>query len=43
MTKNYDTIKKNRGVFMSLVGAFIVPHPPMIVKEIGRGGEKQKN
>ena len=26
---------------MSLTAAFMVPHPPMIVPEIGRGGEKQ--
>ncbi len=26
---------------MSIVGAFIVPHPPMIVPEIGKGSERQ--
>ena len=26
---------------MSIIGAFMVPHPPMIVKEVGRGSEKQ--
>ncbi|MBE5995890.1 MAG: AmmeMemoRadiSam system protein A [Lachnospiraceae bacterium] len=26
---------------MAIVGAFMVPHPPMIVPEVGRGGEKQ--
>jgi AmmeMemoRadiSam system protein A/AmmeMemoRadiSam system protein B len=26
---------------MSLVGAFIVPHPPLIVSEVGKGQEKQ--
>ena len=26
---------------MSLVGAFIVPHPPLIVPEVGRGEEKK--
>ena len=26
---------------MSIVAAFMVPHPPMIVPEIGRGSEKQ--
>ena len=26
---------------MSIVGAFIVPHPPMSLKEIGRGSERQ--
>lgn len=26
---------------MSIVGAFMVPHPPMIVPEVGRGSEKQ--
>ncbi|MBQ6470170.1 MAG: AmmeMemoRadiSam system protein A [Lachnospiraceae bacterium] len=26
---------------MSIAGAFMVPHPPMIVPEVGRGGEKQ--
>lgn len=26
---------------MSIVGAFMVPHPPMILPEIGRGDEKQ--
>ena len=26
---------------MSIVGAFMVPHPPMIVKEVGKGSEKQ--
>jgi hypothetical protein len=28
-------------VFMSLIGAFIVPHPPIIIPEIGRGEEKK--
>ncbi|MDD3173721.1 MAG: class III extradiol dioxygenase subunit B-like domain-containing protein, partial [Herbinix sp.] len=26
---------------MSLVGAFIVPHPPLIIPEIGKGEEKK--
>ena len=26
---------------MAIVGAFMVPHPPLIVPEVGRGGEKQ--
>ena len=26
---------------MAIVGAFMVPHPPMIVPAVGRGGEKQ--
>ena len=26
---------------MSILSAYIVPHPPMIVPEVGRGGEKQ--
>jgi hypothetical protein len=26
---------------MSIVAAFMVPHPPMIVPEVGRGSEKQ--
>lgn len=26
---------------MAIVGAFMVPHPPMIVPNVGRGGEKQ--
>ena len=26
---------------MAIVGAFMVPHPPMIVPEVGRGSEKQ--
>ena len=26
---------------MAVVGAFMVPHPPMIVPEVGRGSEKQ--
>lgn len=26
---------------MSIVAAYMVPHPPMIVPEVGRGGEKQ--
>ena len=26
---------------MSIVGAFMVPHPPMIVPQVGRGSEKQ--
>ena len=26
---------------MSIIAAFMVPHPPMIVPEIGRGSEKQ--
>lgn len=26
---------------MAIVGAFMVPHPPLIVPEIGRGGEEQ--
>ena len=28
---------------MALVGAFIVPHPPLIVPEVGRGEEKKVN
>jgi len=26
---------------MSVVGAFMVPHPPMIVPDIGKGSERQ--
>jgi AmmeMemoRadiSam system protein A/AmmeMemoRadiSam system protein B len=26
---------------MSIVGTFMVPHPPLIIPEIGRGGEKE--
>ena len=26
---------------MAIVGAFMVPHPPMIVPEVGKGSEKQ--
>ncbi len=26
---------------MSILGAFMVPHPPLIIPEVGRGGEKQ--
>ncbi len=26
---------------MSILSAYIVPHPPLIVPEVGRGGEKQ--
>ena len=26
---------------MSILAAFMVPHPPMIVPEIGKGSEKQ--
>lgn len=26
---------------MSIIGAFMVPHPPLIVPEVGRGGERQ--
>jgi hypothetical protein len=26
---------------MSLVGAFIVPHPPLILAEVGKGEEKK--
>ena len=26
---------------MSIIAAFMVPHPPLIVPEVGRGGEKQ--
>ena len=26
---------------MSVVGAFMVPHPPMIVPEVGRGSEER--
>ena len=26
---------------MPLIGSFMVPHPPLIVPEVGRGGEKQ--
>ena len=26
---------------MSILAAFMVPHPPMIVPEVGRGSEKQ--
>lgn len=28
-------------MFMPLTAAFMVPHPPLIVPEVGRGGEKQ--
>jgi aromatic ring-opening dioxygenase LigB subunit len=28
-------------VSMSLLGAFIVPHPPIIIPEIGKGQEKK--
>ena len=26
---------------MSILAAFMAPHPPMIVPEVGRGGEKE--
>ena len=26
---------------MPIIAAFMVPHPPMIVPEVGRGSEKQ--
>ena len=26
---------------MSILASFVVPHPPLIIPEIGRGGEKQ--
>ena len=26
---------------MSIIGSYIVPHPPMIIKEVGKGREKQ--
>ena len=26
---------------MSIIGAFIVPHPPIILPEIGKGEEKK--
>ena len=26
---------------MSIIAAYMVPHPPMIVPAVGRGGEKQ--
>ena len=26
---------------MAILGAFIVPHPPIIIPEIGRGEEKK--
>ena len=26
---------------MSIVGAFMVPHPPLIVHEVGNGSEEQ--
>ena len=29
------------GLFMSVVGAFIVPHPPIIVEEVGKGEEQK--
>ncbi|MDF2942896.1 MAG: hypothetical protein K0S01_1754 [Herbinix sp.] len=29
------------GGFVSLVGAFIVPHPPLIITEVGKGEEKK--
>jgi MEMO1 family protein len=29
------------GDFMALVGAFIVPHPPLLVPEVGRGEERK--
>jgi AmmeMemoRadiSam system protein A/AmmeMemoRadiSam system protein B len=28
---------------MALIGAFIVPHPPLIIPEVGRGEEKEVN
>ena len=28
---------------MSIIAAYMVPHPPLIVPEVGRGGEKQIN
>ena len=29
------------GVFMAIIGAFMVPHPPLIVHEVGRGRENE--
>ena len=26
---------------MPILGAFVVPHPPLIIPDVGRGGEKQ--
>ena len=26
---------------MPIIGAYMVPHPPLIVPEVGRGGERQ--
>ncbi|MBP5331078.1 MAG: hypothetical protein J6Y89_04435 [Lachnospiraceae bacterium] len=26
---------------MSIIAAFMVPHPPMIIPQVGKGGEKQ--
>lgn len=26
---------------MAIVGAFMVPHPPLIIPDIGRGGEME--
>ncbi|MBO4367172.1 MAG: AmmeMemoRadiSam system protein A, partial [Clostridia bacterium] len=26
---------------MSIISAYMVPHPPLILPEVGRGGEKQ--
>jgi AmmeMemoRadiSam system protein A/AmmeMemoRadiSam system protein B len=35
-----DETKTERGVFMGITGAFILPHPPLISPEIGRGRER---
>jgi len=37
----FSAIMEKRRFRMSIMAAFMVPHPPMIVPEVGRGSEKQ--
>lgn len=38
----YDTLKIRGGIYMGrILGAYMMPHPPIIIPEIGRGEEKK--
>ena len=36
-----ETATQTGGAAMAILGAIMVPHPPMIVPDIGKGSEKQ--
>ena len=37
---NINYIQWTGGFFMSIAAAFMVPHPPLIIPEVGRGAER---